>query len=104
MRINMIHWNCNSLNNKIDEIKDFCFNHEPHIISLNETKLNDNRADYVLSIDKYNLIHKSRYKDKNGAGGVALLIREDLKFSECKLFDEFKVAINITMDNKDICV
>jgi exonuclease III len=77
----MIHWNCNSINNKIDKFKDFCLNNKPHIISLNETKLNEDRASYFLKIDNYILIHKSRNSGKNGAGGVELLIREDVKFS-----------------------
>jgi exonuclease III len=67
------------INNKIDEFNDFCFKYKPHIISLNETKLNDFRADYILQINNYNTIYKSRNSMRNGAGGVALLIREDIK-------------------------
>jgi hypothetical protein len=78
-KISMIHWNSNSINNKIDEFNDFCFKYKPHIISLNETKLNDFRADYILQINNYNTIYKSRNSMRNGAGGVALLIREDIK-------------------------
>jgi exonuclease III len=95
------------INNKIDEFNDFCFKYKPHIISLNETKLNDFRADYILQINNYNTIYKSRNSMRNGAGGVALLIREDIKYSECKLFEDLDLeicAINITMNKKEVCV
>ncbi len=32
-KICMIDWNCNSINNKIDEFKDFCSNNKPHVIT-----------------------------------------------------------------------
>ena len=50
-RINIMHWNCNSLNNKIDEFKKFCSKYKPHIISLNETKMGVFNANYLLQID-----------------------------------------------------
>ena len=106
-KIIIIHWNCNSLNNKIDEFKEFCIRKKPHIISLNETKLSDDRADYILQIDNYKVIHKSRSPVKNGAGGVALLVRDDIKFSECKVFEELQLeicAINIKLNNKEVSV
>ena len=103
-KIVLVHWNCNSVNNKIDELKLFCVKYKPHIITLNKT---DDKAQYILQIDKYVLIHKSRRVDKNGAGGVALLIREDLKFCSKNLFDSLNLeicAINLTMNNKEISI
>jgi exonuclease III len=105
--LRLVHWNCNSLNNKIDEFKDFCFTNKPHVISLNETKLSEDRADYILQIDNYNVIHKTRNSGKNGAGGVALLIREDINFSECKIFDNLEIeicAVNIMINKNEVCV
>jgi exonuclease III len=81
--IDLIHWNCNSLNNKIEELKSFCLKFSPAIISLNETKISEFNASYILNVENYTTIHKARDKNKNGAGGVALLIRQDIKFSEC---------------------
>jgi exonuclease III len=81
--INLIHWNCNSLNNKIEEFKSFCLKFNPQLISLNETKMSAFNAKYILEVNNYSTIHRSRNNDKNGAGGVALLIRNDLKLSEC---------------------
>ena len=76
--INLIHWNCNSQNNKIDEFKSLCLKFNPAIISLNETKMSVFNANYILNIKNYITIHKARDKNKNGAGGVALLIRNDI--------------------------
>ena len=107
ININLIHWNCNSLNNKIEEFKSFCFKFNPAIISLNETKMSEFNANYVLNIENYITIHKARNNNKNGAGGVALLIRNDIKFSECALFNSLDIevcAINTTLNGKETCI
>jgi hypothetical protein len=62
----LIHWNCNSLKNKIEEFKLFCLKFNPQIISLNETKMSEFNASYILNIDNYITIHKARSNDKNG--------------------------------------
>jgi exonuclease III len=36
----------------------------------------------ILNFDKYNVIHKARSQNTNGAGGVAILIRKDLSYQE----------------------
>ena len=74
----LIHWNCNSLKIKIEEFKWFCLKFNPQIISLNETKMSEFNANYILNIDNYITIHKARSNAKNGAGGVALLVRKDI--------------------------
>jgi exonuclease III len=64
-------------------------------------------AKYILAVNNYSTIHRSRNNDKNGAGAVALLIRNDLKFSECNLFEALNleiVAINTRINEKEVCV
>ena len=105
MSFTLIHWNCNSINNKIGEFKQFCYNKKPHIISLNEKKVTNDRASYLLQIDNYILVHKSRSDFKNGAGGVALLVRKDIKFGDCKILDALNLevsAIKVKINNKEI--
>ena len=46
--IKIIHWNCNSINNKIEEFKDFIIKFNPEIVLLNETKINDLMANVLL--------------------------------------------------------
>ena len=104
---NLIHWNPNSLNNKIDEFKLFCNKYKPHIVSINETKMSDFNANHILDINNYTTIHKSRSVNINGAGGVALLIRKDVNFIECNFFETLNVeicAINVNLNGKDICI
>jgi hypothetical protein len=74
---------------------------------LNETKIIDDKAQYFLQVDNYVLIHKSRRVDKNGAEGVALLIRKDVNFCGNSLFDSLNLeicAINLTMNKKEISI
>jgi hypothetical protein len=107
MNLNLVHWNCNSLCNKIDEFKIFCNKFNPHIISLNETKMTDDKAKYILQIENYTTIHKSRSNNKNGAGGVALMVRNDIKFCDCTLFNSLKLeicSVNIFLNGKEICI
>ena len=84
-KFNLINWNANSLNNKIDEFKLFCIKLNPQIISINETKMNEFMTNYILNVENYTTVHLAR-NERNGAGGVALFIRNDIKFSKCVLF------------------
>ena len=37
----IIHWNCNSLRNKIEDLKEYILINKPNIVCINETKCND---------------------------------------------------------------
>ena len=92
--LKIIHWNANSINNKIQEFRHSIIEaQKPDIIALNETKLSTFRANHILCFDEYNVINKSRHENKNGAGGVALLIKKNLKF--------IQIEVN-TIDNEEI--
>ena len=70
------------IHNKVEEFKLFCKTLNPCIISLNETKMSEFRADYMIDIENYTSVHKTRHYDKNGGGGVALIISNNVKFYE----------------------
>jgi exonuclease III len=103
----IVHWNCNSINNKQDEFKLFIQKHKPEIILLNETKINDFNANIFFNqIFEYQFLHKQRCA-KNGAGGVAILIKRGINFSLSSIFDHLNIellAINVKINNKNIQV
>jgi exonuclease III len=104
-KINLIHWNCNSINNKIEEFRSFCLLYKPHIISLNETKMCEFKADYLLKVDNYTTLHRPRSLNTNGGGGVALLIRNDVEYSENKILDDLNLetcVINIIINKINV--
>ena len=73
----IVHWNCNF----------FLSNYDPDIIILNETKLNDFSGNNLFNqLINYNYIHKQRH-EKNGAGGVALLLKKELRNEQYGLLD-----------------
>jgi exonuclease III len=47
--IKIVHWNCNSINNKFEELKIFLYKQNPDIIMLNETKINDFTANNLFN-------------------------------------------------------
>ena len=107
--LSIVHWNANSLRNKIEEFKNFVNKFSPDIIVINETKCNNYTAYKFLQIINYKLIHKEREKDiKNGTGGVAIFIKNSLDFEETDIFDDIKlelIAIKIkTIDKKEIFI
>jgi exodeoxyribonuclease-3 len=106
--IKIVHWNCNSINNKIEEFKLFLLKYKPDIISLNETKINEITANYLLnSIQNYTFIHKHRNNNKNGGGGVALIINKNIKFVELDIFDHLNletVAIKIKIQKLEMMI
>ena len=61
----------------LDELRIFVDSEKPHIICINETKLDDSIDDSLVHIDGYAIIRKDR--NKHG-GGVALYIHQNINF------------------------
>ena len=76
------HLNIQSLRNKLDELRLFCNEYKLHILSLNETWLDENISDDELQLTGYNIIRKDR--DSFG-GGVAVYIDEHLQFNHINM-------------------
>jgi exonuclease III len=88
----LTHWNCNSINNKIEEFKVFLLKYIPDILSLNETKVNEVNANFLFNdIVGYNFVQKHRNNNKNGVGGVALLIQKNRKYTELNILDHLNI-------------
>ncbi len=105
--LTLIHWNSNSLRNKIDEFTFFVNKFKPDIISINETKCNDETAKNSLQIENYYLFHKARSIKSNGAGGVALLIKKGIKYEETNIFDSLNleiIAIKLKQNDQEIFI
>ena len=64
-----------SLLKHFDEIKVFLDEYKPHILGLNETRLNDDIEDDDLFIERYSIVRRDR--NRNG-GGVAIYISDDI--------------------------
>ena len=67
----------------------------------------ESKAAYLIQIDNYTTIHKARSSDKNGGGGVALLIRNDVKFCQNAIFNDINLeicAINVEVNNLEVIV
>ena len=70
--------NVNSLLKHLDELRIMADEHKPHIICLNETKLDNDVRDAELAIDGF---HKIICKDRTrNGGGVAMYVKENLNF------------------------
>ncbi|PFX14421.1 hypothetical protein AWC38_SpisGene21425 [Stylophora pistillata] len=76
--LRLLHHNICSLRNKMDELRVFCDEHRPHIVTINETWLDDSFTDTKIAPPGYSVMRKDR--DKNG-GGVAVYIAEQLNYS-----------------------
>lgn len=71
-------------------------------MSLNEIKCNNYWANTLLDIDGYNTVYKCR---NNNGGGVAILIRDGIEFSENQIADKFNeeiVGINCKLNKINI--
>ena len=88
--VSIVHWNCFKLNSvRRHELHDFLNKTKPSIVSLNETKLTKEEANYHLRFDNYSTFYKPRPKNPNLGGGVALLIRNDIQAEQTTIFDQF---------------
>ena len=80
--LRIYHLNIHSLSNKLDELRLFCNEYKPHVLSLNETWLDENILDDELHLTSYNIIRRDR--DSFG-GGVAVYIDEHLQFNHINM-------------------
>ena len=70
--LHFLHLNCNSLPNKIEELRQFILSTQPHVICFSETKLDKSVTDCEIKIENYTCVRKDR--NRNG-GGVACFIQ-----------------------------
>ena len=78
--LNIIHFNVRSLLPKISEIHSYLTNKHIHIISVNETWLDDSVSDNEISIPGFTVFRKDRNCQ---GGGVAFYIKNEL-ISNCQ--------------------
>ncbi|CAF1064073.1 unnamed protein product, partial [Brachionus calyciflorus] len=105
--LTIVHWNSNSLRNKIISFEHFLSQYSPDIVSINETKCNEVTANNELIFHNYITLHKGRSNSKNGGGGVCLLIKKSIKFIQVNEFDYLNlelVAIKIRYETKDLLI
>jgi exonuclease III len=93
----VVHWNCNSVNNKVSALKSFSSEQSPCLVSLNETKTNKN-----IIIDNYEPNQKNR---DNKGGGVAFLVNKNINFIENNTLDKYNLelkCLDVTFNNEKI--
>jgi exonuclease III/ribonuclease HI len=79
--IKIVHWNCQSLNNKISDLENFILQLNIDIICLNEVWLDENQANR-FKFRNFNCIFNCR--DGRG-GGVAILVNQKFKVFQIPL-------------------
>lgn len=76
--LRLCHLNICSLRNKLDEVRLFCDTHKPHVLSLNETWLDDCFSDLEISLPGYQLMRRDR--DRHG-GGIVVYVAKHLSYN-----------------------
>ena len=100
--LRICHFNAQSVENKLDELKHFLVSSKIHICSVNETWLNPNKS---LKIKDFDVIRRDR---PSQGGGVCLIVHNTLKYDTLSLISPDEIlAINVksvTADSKDLTV
>ena len=107
--VQIIHANINGLYKRRTELIYYLNEYKPHFVTLNETRL---REQTRIRIPNYNIIRKERNiinpnrRLQQAAGGVAILIRKDIKFNEIDTsdFNEEFLAINFKSQGKTVAL
>jgi exonuclease III len=101
---NILLWNCNKIENKIDELFYTLDKENIDIICLNETKLEKDFEAAILNHPNYNYVVKSRNKF---GGGVSIIIKKHIKYEEIEEINKFEVeliCIKIKINKKEVFV
>ena len=64
----------------IDELRILAADERPHVIGINETKIDSAIDDSHIAIDEYDVIRKDR---NSVGGGVALYVHKSVDFKRC---------------------
>ena len=94
----IIHINIKGITNKSAELIHSINEHNPQFVNINESKI---RKQHTIRISKYHIIRKDReHPSRMIGGGVAILIRKDIKFKQLDTsgFDEEFLAILFESD------
>lgn len=96
MSIKLIQWNINGLVKKLNDIKLINQQHDPIIICLQETNLNNT---HTPSIKNFNVFTTNRTACNRASGGVAILVRSDYPSSQIQIKSPLEVvAISIQLE------
>ena len=74
---NLLVWNCNKIENKIQDLFYTLDNECIDIIALNETKLDKNNEAIIMNHPNYKYVLNSRNKF---GGGVGFVIKKHIKY------------------------
>ena len=77
--LHFLHINVNSLLPKIDKLKCISKKTKAAVIGITESKLDHSVSDLEVNLPGYDILRCDR--NKNGGGGVACYIRNDLCFN-----------------------
>lgn len=93
-KLSCVYFNARSINNKLDELALLITEESPDIVGITETWLNNDVFDFELFFDGYTLIRRDRADpDKERGGGVAFLIKSNLKPVRRPIGENKKVEI-----------
>jgi len=102
MNIHIIQWNINGLLKRLNDIKLINQQHDPIIICLQETNLNNT---YIPLIKNFNVFTTNRTTCNRASGGVAIMVRSDYPSSQIQILSPPEVvAVSIQLEsNLTIC-
>ena len=82
----LVHWNCKSIHGpaRFDKLKQITDKKKPHIISLQETWLQQHSKSITLK--GYKILRKDR--TIRGGGGLLFAIREDIQYKSLNLIEQ----------------
>jgi exonuclease III len=81
----IVHWNSFAIKQNILALESFLNREKPNLFFINETKTEDD-----IFINNYETVQKNR--DLSG-GGVAILIRNDIKYKQNHKFDKYNLEL-----------
>ena len=98
--LRVYHTNCNSITNKINELKVLISDFNPQILCITETHLNDSNFDAEVSLENYNIFRQDRAQLREGGGSIIYVHKS---INACKLTnftapDSLAISVNI-LDN-----
>lgn len=101
MPFNILQWNLNGLNRRLEFLQLLIKNQNPEILCLQETNFKESLS---TKLKNYSIIFKNRLNTNRASGGVAIYTKNDIYTKEIQLTTNLEAVATKILLQREICI
>ena len=87
--LKVCQFNCFALNPRTEQVRDFMLSNDIDFLAMNELKVSEEKSNELLNsvLANFNVVIKTRQKNNDCGGGVAIIFKKSIVCTELDCFD-----------------